>query len=331
MAVVLMLGMLALIQNPDASPLSLIPFFIAQMAIGAFLGVVMGQLMVKIVNTVHLDYEGLYPVFTLALVALVYSITTLLAGNGFLAVYLAGLVMGNQKFIHQRSLFRFHDGIAWLMQIIMFLTLGLQVYPSRLVTIASTGLLISLFLMFIARPLSVFIALAPFRLTIREKIFISWVGLRGAAPIILATFPLMAGINKADTIFNLVFFIVFISVSIQAPLLVIVARWLGVYNTHYVAKKSPLAIVMDDNQIANDLIEFTIPANAEIIGKSLVDLQLPQGVLVMLVGRDADVLIPNGQTHFEADDRVLLLAPKIRHTQMRRYFCHVPTSERQTE
>ena len=331
MAVVLMLGMLSLIQNPDAGLLSLIPFFAVQMTFGAFLGVVMGQLMVKILNTVHLDYDGLYPVLTLALVSLIYSVTTYVGGNGFLAVYLAGLVMGNQKFIHQRSLLRFHDGIAWLMQIVMFLSLGLQVYPSRLVTVAPTGLIIGLFLIVVARPLSVFIALSLSRVTFREKLFISWVGLRGAAPIILATFPLLAQIDKADTIFHTVFFIVLTSVMVQAPLLTHVARWLGVYNTRYVAKKSPLAVVMDDNQIANDLVEFTIPENAEVIGKTLVDLQLPKGVLVMLIGRDADVIIPNGLTQFEADDRVLLLAPQIRHTQIRRYFCYIPTSEHQTE
>jgi cell volume regulation protein A len=330
MAVVLMLGMLMLIQNPDASIFSLVPFFITQMVLGTFLGVVMGQLMVKILNTVHLDYDGLYPVLTLSLVILIYSLTSLLSGNGFLAVYLAGLVMGNQKFVHQRSLLRFHDGLAWLMQIVMFLSLGLQVYPSRLVMVAPTGLIIGLFLIFVARPLSVFIALATSRVTFREKLFISWVGLRGAAPIILATFPLLAGVDKADTIFHLVFFIVLTSVMIQAPLLTRMARWLGVYNTRYVAKKSPLAVVMDDNQIANDLVEFTIPENAEVIGKTLVDLQLPKGVLVMLIGRDADIIIPNGTTRFEADDRVLLLAPKIRHTQIRRYFCYIPTSDRQS-
>ncbi|MCL4253716.1 MAG: potassium/proton antiporter [Anaerolineae bacterium] len=331
MAVVLMLGMLTLIQNPDSSIFSLIPFFILQLSLGSIFGVVMGQLMVKILNTVHLDYDGLYPVFTLALVSLIYSITTYVGGNGFLAAYLAGLVLGNQKFIHKRSLVRFHDGIAWLMQIIMFVSLGLQVYPSRLVTVAPTGLIIGLFLIVVARPLSVFVALSLSRVTFREKLFISWVGLRGAAPIILATFPLLAGINKADTIFHTVFFIVLASVMIQAPLLTRVARWLGVYNTRYVAKKSPLAVVMDDNQIANDLVEFTIPENAEVIGKTLVDLQLPKGVLVMLIGRDADVIIPKGLTQFEADDRVLLLAPQIRHTQMRRYFCYIPTSEHQTE
>ncbi len=330
MAVVLMLGMLMLIQSPDTNPFNLVLFFVQQMALGALFGVVMGQLMVRVLNTIHLDYDGLYPVLSLALVALAYSVPTLVNGSGFLAVYLAGLVMGNQKIVHQRSLLRFHDGVAWLMQIVMFLTLGLQVYPSRLVMVAPIGLLVGIFLILVARPLSVFIALAPFRMTIREKLFISWVGLRGAAPIVLATFPLLAGINKADTIFHLVFFIVLTSVAIQAPLLIRMARWLGVYNTRYIAKKSPLAVIMDDNQIGNDLIEFTIPHNAEVIGKSLIDLQLPKGVLVMLIGRDADVLIPSGTTRFDADDRVLLLAPKIQHTRIRRYFCQTPNSDFQS-
>ena len=331
MAVVLMLGMLTLIQYPDTSIFTLIVFFIQQITFGAVFGVLMGLGMVRILNTIRLDYDGLYPVLTLALVALVYSVTALLGGNGFLAAYIAGLVLGNQKFIHQRSLLRFHDGVAWLMQIVMFLTLGLQIFPSRLVTIAPTGLLIGVFLIVVARPLSVFIGLAFFReTTIREKLFISWVGLRGAAPVILATFPLLYGIDKADTIFHLVFFIVLTSVMIQAPLLVRMARWLGVYNIEYIAQKSPMAVIMDDNQIVSDLVEFTIPQNAEVVGKSLVELHLPQGVLVMLIGRNADVITPNGSTRIEADDRVLLLAPKNRHVQMSRYFGHIPTSESQS-
>jgi cell volume regulation protein A len=320
MAVVLMLGMLTLIQSPDTSVVTLIGFFIQQMTLGALFGVLMGGVMVKILNTIRLDYDGLYPVLTLALVALVYSMTALVNGNGFLAVYLAGVVMGNQKFVHQRSLLRFHDGMAWLMQIVMFLTLGLQIFPSRLVMVAPTGLAIGLFLIFVARPISVFIGLASFKLTIREKLFISWVGLRGAAPIVLATFPLLAGINKADTIFHLVFFIVLASVMIQAPLLIRMARWLGVYDTDYIAQKSPLASIMNEDQIVNEMIELTIPHNAAVVGKSIVELQLPKDVLVMLVGRSADVITPNGNTQMEAYDRVLLYAPKKRHVQMRRYF-----------
>ncbi|HRF97352.1 MAG TPA: potassium/proton antiporter [Aggregatilineales bacterium] len=330
MAVVLMLGMLTLIQHPDTSVFSLIVFFIQQMVLGALFGVLLGVAMVRILNTIRLDYDGLYPVLTLALVALVYSVTALFSGNGFLAAYIAGLVMGNQKFVHQRSLLRFHDGMAWLMQIVMFLTLGLQIFPSRLVTIAPIGLAIGVFLIFVARPLSVFVGLALFKMPIKEKLFISWVGLRGAAPVILATFPLLYGVDKADTIFHLVFFIVLSSVMIQAPLLIRMARWLGVYDTDYIAKKSPLAVIMDEDQIVSDMFELTIPPNADVVGKSIVELQLPKDVLVMLIGRSTDVITPNGNTQMEAYDRVLLYAPKKRHVQMQRYFKEIPTSDNQS-
>src|SRR5690606_17574032 len=144
-----------------------------------------------------------------------YSATALLGGNGFLAVYLAGVVMGNHNLIHKRSLMRFHDGLAWLMQIAMFLTLGLLVFPSQILAVAGMGLLVSAFLIFVARPVTVFLALSLFRFPPRETALVGWVGLRGAVPVILATFPLLAGVENANLIFNLVFFIVLTSVLVQ--------------------------------------------------------------------------------------------------------------------
>ncbi|MCL4823989.1 MAG: potassium/proton antiporter, partial [Anaerolineales bacterium] len=189
MAIFLTIGLIQLITQPDLSPLSLIRFFIQQMLVGAALGYVMGRAILFLVNRLKLGYEGLYSVLMLALVFLTFGLTDLIGGSGFLAVYLAGIVLGHHDFIHKRSILRFQDGLAWIMQIAMFLTLGLLVFPSRLVPIIGIGMLIAAFLMFIARPVSVFIGLIPSALTWREKTFISWVGLRGAAPIILATFP----------------------------------------------------------------------------------------------------------------------------------------------
>src|SRR5262249_40663807 len=146
-------------------------------------------------------------------------------GNGFLAVYIAGLVVGNSDFVHKRSLMRFHDGMAWLMQIAMFLTLGLLVFPLQIVPVVGAGIVVALFLMFVARPASVFMSLVLSRLSWREKTFVTWAGLRGAVPIILATFPLLAGLPKSPTIFNLVFFIVLFSVLLQGTTLGLVARW----------------------------------------------------------------------------------------------------------
>ena len=228
MAIFLTVGLLELIAQPDLSPLSLLGRFALQMLVGAGAGYCMGWVMLFLVNRLKLGYEGLYPVLTLSLVLLTFGVTDLLGGSGFLAVYLAGIVLGNPESIHKGSLMRFHDGVAWLMQITMFLALGLFVFPSRLAPIAGTGLLIAGCLMFVARPVGVFIGLLPSQLKLRERAFVSWVGLRGAAPIILATFPMLARVPQADWIFHVVFFIVLTSVLLQGTSLPLVARWLKV-------------------------------------------------------------------------------------------------------
>jgi cell volume regulation protein A len=309
MAVFLTIGMLQLIANPGQSPLTLIPMFVLQMGLGALIGVAIGKGAVLVINRLRLEYDGLYPVLSFALVLVTYGATALVGGNGFLAVYLAGLVMAQQDFVHKRSLTQFHDGLAWLMQIVMFVTLGLQVFPSRLPDVALGGLFVALFLIFLARPLSVFLALAPTSLSLREKVFVSWVGLRGAAPIVLATFPLLAGVAKADTIFHLVFFIVLTSVLLQGTLIIPMAKWLKVYDTTP-PRLSPLAYVMRDRTIANDLAEIHVAPSAPAAGKQVVDLHLPPDVLIVLIGRGGDMIVPRGGTVIEPDDTLLVMAPQ---------------------
>ena len=322
MAVFLTVGMLQLISNPGQSPLTLIPLFVLQMGLGALIGVAAGRAAVWLINRLRLEYDGLYPVLSLAVVLCTYGGTALVGGNGFLAVYLAGLVMAQQDFVHKRSLVQFHDGLAWLMQIAMFVTLGLQVFPSRLPGVALSGLYVTLFLIFAARPLSVFLALAPTKLSLREKLFISWVGLRGAAPIVLATFPLLAGVAQADTIFHLVFFIVLTSVLLQGTLIIPMAKWLKVYDSTP-PRSSPLAYVMQDRTIANDLAEIHVPPGAPAVGRQLVDLHLPHDVLVVLIGRGGDMIVPRGGTVIEAGDAVLVLAPAAAGAQVRRVLGEV--------
>ncbi|MDX9865612.1 MAG: potassium/proton antiporter, partial [Anaerolineaceae bacterium] len=228
MAIFLTVGMIALITQPNLSAFSMIGLFFQQMLIGAGIGLGMGKVMLFLINRIKLGYEGLYPVLTLSIVFLTFGLADLMGGSGFLAVYLAGIVLRQRDFLHQKSLTQFHDGLAWIMQITMFLTLGLLVFPSRLVPVMGVSLLIAGFLMFVARPLSVFISLSPSALDWREKTFISWVGLRGAAPVILATFPLLAKLPQADLIFNVVFFVVLTSVLLQGTSLPRVAKWLKV-------------------------------------------------------------------------------------------------------
>jgi cell volume regulation protein A len=215
MAVMLTIALIQLLTEPATSFGGLVVFFVMQMGVGAVIGIAMGEIMRRSFNALDLELEGIYPVLSVALALLTYGLTDYLDGSGFLAVYLAGLVMARKPFTHQQSVLRFHDGLAWLMQVTMFLTLGLQVFPARLVSIAWVGLLVSLFLVFIARPVCVHAALAFSPMSFREQTLVAWAGLRGAVPIILATFPIVAGLQQADTIFHLVFFIALTSVVMQ--------------------------------------------------------------------------------------------------------------------
>jgi cell volume regulation protein A len=305
MAVLLTLGLISLMTGASTSAIDLVPMFVRQLVIGAAIGYGIGKVMVLLVNRLRLEYDGLYPVLTLSLVLLTYGGSTWLGGNGFLAVYLAGLMMGNSDFIHKRSLMRFHDGLAWLMQIAMFLTLGLQVFPTQLVPVAGTGLLLALFLMICARPLAVFLTLAFTSLTLQEKTMVAWVGLRGAVPIILATFPLLAGITQATMMFNLVFFIVLTSVLLQGTSIPLVARWLKV--------DEPLQRRLDASPVWNaptglksGLVEMTIPESSVVVGKRLLDLGLPKRTLVVLIGRKGQCFVPDGSTVLEANDSLLV-------------------------
>ena len=307
MAVFLTLGFLELLTNDRATVAGLVPLFVAQMAIGGVAGVLAGKGAVLAINKVRLEYEGLYPVVMIALVLLTYGVTARLGGSGFLAVYVAGLVMGHERFVHKRSLTRFADGLAWLMQIAMFLVLGLLVFPSDLVPVAGRALLVSLILIFVARPLAAgpLLLLTGFRL--RETLMVSWVGLRGAVPIVLATFPLVDGLDQADLLFNVVFFIVLTSVLLQGTTIPVVARWLGV-DAPLERRPRQLVDMAETGSAMTDLHEVTVAADSAATGRQIVDLQLPQGVLVVLVSREGDFVIPQGSTVLMAGDTVLLLA-----------------------
>lgn len=306
-AVFLTIGLTGLLSNPGASLIGLVPAFVMQMAIGALGGYLFGVAMTWLINRLRLRQEGLYPVLTLALVLLTYSATAELGGNGFLAVYLAGIVIGNRDFVHKRSLMRFHDGIAWLMQIGMFLVLGLLVFPSRLVPVAGAGLLVSAFLIVVARPLSVFAALALTRLGARDKLMVAWSGLRGSVPIVLATYPLLKGVANADLIFHLVFFIVLTSVVIQGSSIGFVAKLLGVQDSRQAGYRYPLEFVPEISQ-GSQLSELAVPRGSSLDGRSIVELGLPRGALVVLVRRGDESIVPNGGTILEADDRLVMLA-----------------------
>lgn len=308
MAILLTIGLIQLITQPELSPLRLLGLFAQQMIIGAIAGYVMGRATLLLINQIKLGYEGLYPVLALAMVFLTFGVTDLLGGSGFLAVYLAGIVLAKQAFLHQKSLMRFYDGLAWIMQIAMFLTLGLLVFPSRLAPVMGIGLLIAGCLMFIARPVSVLISLLPSRMfNGREKVFISWVGLRGAAPIILATFPLLAQVEQAGVIFHIVFFVVLTSVLLQGTSLPLVAKWLKVDLPAAPKRIYPLEYVPMTG-LKNDLKELPIPARSCVNGKTIVELGLPEEFLIVLVARDNEFILPGGSTVLQENDTLLVLS-----------------------
>jgi len=307
MAVFLTTGFIQLIAQPDTSPLSLIAFFFRQMLIGAALGYAMGRVGPHLINRIRLGYEGLYPVLTLGWVFLTFGLTDALHGSGFLAVYVAGIVLRHHNFVHKRSLLRFHDGLAWLMQIAMFLTLGLFVFPSHLIPVMGVSLLIAGVLMFVARPVSVLMVTPASSLSWREKVFVSWVGLRGAVPIILATFPMLAGIPEADLIFNVIFFIVLTSVLLQGTSIPLVARWLGVDAPLVPKRAYPIEYVPMDG-LKSELKELPIPPGSRMAGKAIVELRLPADLLVVLIARDNEFLVPNGGTILQGGDTLLVLS-----------------------
>lgn len=231
MAVFLTIGITNLLADPHESVFSVLLLFVQQMGIGAALGLLLGLGAIYIIGRLHLEEAALYPVLTVALVLLTYGLTATLGGSGFLAVYLVGILLGNSTVQRVNRLSGFHDSLAWLTQIAMFLILGLLVFPSELPAVFVSGLLITGVVIFIARPVSVLITLLPVKMSIQEKLFVSWVGLRGAVPIVLATFPLLAGVSNASLLFNLVFFVVFVSVLLQGTTVPFVAKWLGVIVT----------------------------------------------------------------------------------------------------
>ena len=310
MAIFLTIGLISILGNDEADWLSFILLFITQMGFGILFGFVFGKLFTWTVNKIDLVYDGLYPVLMVGLISFVYAVTDLVNGSGFLAVYIVGVVMSSSGFVHQRSLTNFFDGVGWLMQIVMFLMLGLLVFPSQVIPVAGVSLLIALALIFIARPLSVFISLLFTQYSRRAKLMVSWIGLRGAVPIILATFPLVAGLNNADLIFSIVFFVVLTSVLIQGTTIPVVARWLHVNMPFSKQTRYPIQFEPDVDT-KSVLKEIVVQDGFQIVGQKIVDLHLPENVLIVLINREGKFIVPKGTTIIQTEDKLLLLATKI--------------------
>ncbi len=307
MAVFLTVGILELMANPSHDVLSIVPLFIKEMALGVLMSYTLGYAGLWILNHLKLQFEGLYSVLTIAIALTIFGATAFVGGSGFLAIYIAGVILGNAEFVHKRSLINFHDGLSWLMQVAMFLTLGLLVNPHELWPTAGLALACALVLVFIARPISVYLSLAFSNMPFNERSMVAWVGLRGAVPIILATFPLVAGIPQAHTLFNIVFFIVLTSVLLQSTTLTTIARGLKV-KEDMPTKNEPPITYTPTGYSKNQMVEVGVTAESRAAGKRVMDLRLPPEALVILIQRDGELLIPKGATHLSAGDIVTVLA-----------------------
>lgn len=275
---------------------------ITQLAIGVSAGWGLGMLGVWMLRQPPLA-GGLYPVLTLALAALAYGLTTLILGSGFLAVYVVGMVLGNASIPHRSVILRAHDFVAWFAQVAMFITLGLVSFPSELLAAAPTGLVLAAALVVVARPLAAFVCLLPFRLPFRETVYVSWVGLRGAVPIVLATIPLMSGVPQGATIFNVVFFVVVVSVLIQGMSVGPVTRLLGLHTT--VPPPAPTSLELTSaKQLNDEVATFFIQETSPVAGVMVKDITFPDAASVLLVVRGETLIAPRGETTIRASDYV---------------------------
>ena len=298
---------LNLIAPGSIEPWRMLLGILSQLAIGAALGVGFGYAGRALVGRLQLVTGGLYPALTLAIGLLSFGVTTLAQGSGFLAVYITGFVLGNGPLPYRAGLLRIHDALAWLAQIGMFLMLGLLVFPSRLGEVAPLGLGIALLLAVLIRPLVVALCLAPFRYPQNETAFIGWVGLRGAVPIVLAAFPVLAGAPGADRIFHLVFFIVVVGAVIPGGTVAWATRRLGLESHEPPAPQAVLAIE-SRVQLKGEVMSFYIDEALVVSGLPLSELDFPEGAAVALVVRGNELVPPRGTTVLQPGDHVYVVA-----------------------
>jgi potassium/proton antiporter len=309
MAYMLTIVLIQFIQSDGMGTGNIIGSFIIQFLVGAAAGYILGKLAILILNKINIDNQSLYPILLLSFVFFTFAITDLLRGNGYLAVYIAGMMVGNHKITFRKEIATFMDGLTWLFQIIMFLMLGLLVNPHEMIEVAVVALLIGVFMIVIGRPLSVFLCLLPFRkITLKSRLFVSWVGLRGAVPIIFATYPVVANVEGSNMIFNIVFFITIVSLIVQGTSVSFVARLLHL-STPLEKTGNDFGVKLPE-EIDTDLSDMTITMEMLNEADTLKDMNLPKGTLVMIVKRGDEFLIPNGTLKLHVGDKLLLISEK---------------------
>lgn len=280
-----------------------------QFLFGGVLGYAFGKFSVWLINKIELSNSSLYPILLLSIIFITFTLTDLVKGNGYLAVYIAGMIVGNARLAYRKETNTFMNGLTWLFQIIMFLTLGLLVNPHEMIDIAVTALLIGIFMILIARPVSVFLCLLPFKgISNKARIFISWVGLRGAVPIIFATYPVIAQIPGSNQLFNTVFFITLLSLIIQGMTISKMARWLKL-DLPEEKEGNEFGVELPE-EIDTHLDDITLTEDMLTVGNRLADMNIPKGTLIMLIKRGNEFIIPNGQIELHAGDKLLVMSEK---------------------
>ena len=282
---------------------SIVPMILKQIIFGILLGAVLAKATVFIIRRANFELEGFYSIFIIAIAILAYALSEFIGGNGYLSVYIAGIILGNSKIPHKKSLVAFFDGISWIMQIMLFFMLGLLSFPSRLPQVIGVSILISIFMIFIARPIATHVILRGFKTPIKEQILISWVGLRGAASIVFAIFAITSGVPIENDIFHIIFFIALISVSVQGTLLPKVAQKLD-----HVDNDTTVLKTFNDYQEEKStmLLEYNVSKSSKWMNKTIMDAEIPDDILIVMIKRNGQVIVPKGSTEILEKDILVL-------------------------
>lgn len=282
---------------------TIVPMLLSQVIVGIVSAVLLAKGTIYLLRRVNFEIEGFYPIFITAIAVLSYALSESLGGNGYLSVYIAGIIIGNSKIPHKKSIFQFFDGISWIMQIMLFFLLGLLAFPSRIPLVMGKGVIISIFMIFIARPIAIFSILTWFKVPVKQQIFISWVGLRGAASIVFAIYAVTYGVPIQNDVFHIIFFVALFSVAVQGTLIPKIAKKLDLIDD----KSSVLKTFNDyEEENSTKLMEVTVDKDSSMVNKTIIDANIPEDILIVMIKRKGDVLVPNGSTVILAGDRLVV-------------------------
>lgn len=322
MAIFLTIGCIQVLTGKMAFGPALLQLFLTQMLVGAAIGLAVGYAAVWVINRVRLPAAGLYPVLVTAFGFLTFGLAAELGGSGFLAAFITGVVIGNSRLAFKRGILVFHEAGAWFAQIVMFVVLGLLSFPSRLMATGWQGVLITAVLMFVARPVAVLLLLFPLRFNWRDMSFLSWVGLKGAVPITLATFPLLFDVPRAQLLFDVVFFVVVLSALIQGWTLPWAARRLGLELP--APPPAPVTLEITSlRDVEGDIVDYTVEEDSRAAGKRVKDLALPEGVVIAIIARGDQIIPPQGRTLIQPGDHVILVLRPAARALVNRVFARV--------